>query len=131
MRRVFGVLGCALVLTAATSTVAVAHERGQIHPAKQALGRSLGDWIGAWSQHYLALPNSESPLEGNGSRCGHVGRVVMPVYGVGFPADCTIKTGTWVLLNVWTGECSHGGGQRHDGRRAHVLRGESAAAVPA
>src|SRR3954447_15819632 len=106
LRRGLVVLGCALMLTAATSTVAVANGRGQIDPPKQALGRSLGDWIGAWWQHYLALTNSESPLEGNGSRCGHVGRVVMPVYGVGFPGDCTIKTGTWVLLNVWTGECS-------------------------
>jgi hypothetical protein len=106
MRRVLVVLACALMLTAGTSTVAAAQRQGQIHPPKEALGRSLGDWIGAWWQHYLALPNSESPLKGNGSRCGQVGRVVMPVYGVGFPADCTIKTGTWVLLNVWTGECS-------------------------
>jgi hypothetical protein len=75
--------------------------------AHGAFGQSLGGWIGAWWQHYLALPISENPLAGNGSRCGAVGKVLMPVYGPGFDAECTVKPGTFVLLNVWSGECSN------------------------
>jgi hypothetical protein len=31
----------------------------------------------------------------------------MPVYGPGFNAECTVEPGTFVLLNIWTGECSN------------------------
>jgi hypothetical protein len=75
--------------------------------AQQAFGKPLGDWIGAWWQHYLELPVSENPLASNGSRCGSVGKVLMPVYAPGFDAECSVKPGTFVLMNIWTAECSN------------------------
>lgn len=78
-----------------------------LRSAQQAFGEPLGNWIGAWWQHYLELPVSENPLASNGSRCGSVGKVLMPVYGPGFDAECTVKPGTFVLLNIWTAECSN------------------------
>jgi hypothetical protein len=92
-----------LTVTPATASPASTPLKG----AQQAFGKPLGDWIGAWWQHYLELPVSENPLAGNGSRCGSVGKVLMPVYGPGFDAECTAKPGTFVLLNIWTAECSN------------------------
>jgi hypothetical protein len=105
------VLGIVVVLSAlavAAGPSGAAAPRGPQHlkPAQQALGRSLGDWIGAWWQHYLELPLSDNPLVGNGSRCDTVAKVLMPVYGAGSDAECTARPGTWTLLNVWTAECS-------------------------
>jgi hypothetical protein len=100
------VLVCALAATAASSRAAPPPAPHSIKPAHQALGQPLGDWIGAWWQHYLQLPLSDNPLVGNGSRCDTLGKVLMPVYGAGDDAECAVNPGTWVLLNVWTAECS-------------------------
>jgi hypothetical protein len=107
-RTVFAiaVLLCTLALSAAPSRAASPRGPHHVKSAEHALGRSLGDWIGAWWQHYLELPLSENPLVGNGTRCDQVAKVLMPVYGAGNDADCTVKPGTWTLLNVWSAECS-------------------------